>query len=76
MKRAKHVEWDKMADMYVRRGRVQAQLDPQLVAPPQAGLQMLRDMDLDRPLLQALKELAAQGVAAPMPDATNFAPNW
>jgi hypothetical protein len=62
--------------VYVRRGRVEAELDPELVSALQPRLQMLRDMDLNRPLLQALEKVPAQDVAAPMPVSTNLAPNW
>src|SRR3981081_2288283 len=45
--------------MQVRSGRVQSELDPELVPPIQPALQMLLDVDLNRALAQALEERSA-----------------
>src|SRR4030081_3628928 len=59
LERAEGVEHDQVADMQVRSGRVQSELDPELVPPIQPALQMLLDVDLNRALAQALEERSA-----------------
>jgi len=56
---AQRIEHHKVADVQVRRRRVEAQLYPQLVAPLQAGAQVVFDFDLDRPLAQAPEKIRA-----------------
>jgi hypothetical protein len=58
---AQHVKYHEVADMQVGGGRVKTQFHPQLVATQQARPEVIGNVNLDRPLLQALEELRAQG---------------
>jgi hypothetical protein len=49
-----------MADVKVRSGRVETELDPELVAALQPCAQMLLDVYLDRPAAQPVEKVAAQ----------------
>ena len=57
-----HIKDDEMAYVQVGRGRVEAELDPQRISAQQALTQMVLDVDLDRPLTQALEKLPAHAL--------------
>jgi hypothetical protein len=52
----KRIQDDEVADVQVRRGGVEPELDSEPFTTGEASFQVLRDMDLNRPLLQALEE--------------------
>jgi hypothetical protein len=52
-----------VADMEVGRRRVEAELDPQPVAALQARAKVVFDVDLHRPLAQALKKRSAHATS-------------
>ena len=54
------VKHHEMADVDVGRGRIEPELDPQLVAALEARLQVFRDVNFDCPLAQEVEELPAQ----------------
>jgi hypothetical protein len=62
LKRAQGIEDNEVTDVQIRRRGVKSQLDPQLVSPLESSLQVLRDVDLNRPLAQAIEEFATHGV--------------
>jgi len=57
------VEDDEVADVEVRRGRVETELDPQPVAAVQARAKVVFDVDLHRALAQALEKLSAHATS-------------
>src|SRR5258708_23946043 len=59
LKGAKRIEHDEVTNVQVRRRRVEPELDPELVSTLQSSIEVLGDMDFNRPLLQALEELPA-----------------
>src|SRR6202011_3432687 len=63
-----HIKDDEMADVKVGRGRVEAELHAQQISAHQALAQVVLDVDLDRPLTQALEKLPAH--------ALQDAPEW
>src|SRR5260370_42194916 len=57
LKGAKRIEHDEVTNVQVRSRRVEPELYAELVSTPQPSMQVLVDMDLNRPLLQALEDL-------------------
>src|ERR1700687_3214140 len=59
LEEAQDVEEHQVADVQIGGRRVESELDPQLLTAPKPRFKMLRDMDLYRPLAQALQQLRA-----------------
>ena len=56
-----HDDFDEVTDVKVGRRRVEPELDAKLLASVEPRAQMIFDVDLHRPLAQALEELRRHG---------------
>ncbi len=68
LKHSKRVENDEMTDMKIGRRRIKPELDAQLVTALKPLAEMVGDVDLDRPLPQALEQPAAHAAAMGLRD--------